>query len=96
MFRNLVEKFDTFYCMCLFSAIVSEEPECRVDKDCPLKLTCMRETCQNPCIVSNPCTSSQTCVVSNAATDIRSVSCICPEGEVSNDQGQCVLGKTYI
>ena len=93
MFRKLVEKFDTFYCMCLFSAIISEEPECRVDKDCPLKLTCMRETCQNPCIVSNPCTGSQTCVVSNAATDIRSVSCICPEGEVSNEQGQCVLGK---
>ena len=77
----------------VFSAVITDEPECRVDRDCPPKLTCMRETCQNPCIVSNPCTSTQTCVVSNAPADIRSVSCICAEGQVSNNRGECVSGK---
>jgi hypothetical protein len=84
--RNL-----TRYCMSfVFSAVIADEPDCRLDRDCPLKLTCTRETCQNPCIVSNPCTNSQTCVVSTAPAEIRSVSCICPEGEVTNAQGQCI------
>ena len=76
----------------VFSAVVSEEPECRFDQDCPAQLTCMSETCQNPCTLNNPCTSSQTCVVSNDASRLRTVSCVCPVGQVVTNDGNCKKG----
>ena len=76
----------------IISAIISEEPECRVDKDCPPQMTCMRETCQNPCIVSNPCTSSQKCVVTDTFSSIRSVACICPSDHYLSSSGTCIPG----
>ena len=51
----------------------------------------MSETCQNPCLVSNPCSSSQQCVVTD--TSIRSVACICPEGTLAGYGGTCEQGK---
>ena len=81
-------------CMILpFSAIKTEEPECRVDRDCPPKLTCMRETCQNPCLVDNPCSHSQQCIVTDTPISIRSVACICPEGTLAGYGGTCENGK---
>ena len=77
----------------VFSAVVSEEPECRVDRDCPPQLTCMRETCLNPCVVSNPCSPSQQCVVTDTQTSVRSVACICPEGTLAGYGGNCETGN---
>ena len=76
----------------IFSAIEFEDPECRVDIDCPPQMTCMRETCQNPCIVSNPCSSSQQCVVTDTFTSIRSVACICPSDHYLSSTGVCIPG----
>jgi hypothetical protein len=77
----------------VFIAVVTEDPECRVDQDCPRQLTCMSETCQNPCLVSNPCTSSQQCVVTDTPASIRSVACICPEGALAGYGGTCEFGN---
>ena len=60
-------------------AIVSEQPECRVDSDCPSKLAC------------NPCSNSQKCVVIDSQPS-RSVACICPEGSVFGGNGICTQG----
>ena len=76
--------------------MVSEEPECRVDRDCPSQLTCMRETCLNPCVVSNPCSPSQQCIVTDIQTSVRSVACICPEGTLAGHSGTCETGNDLI
>ena len=76
-----------------FLAIVAEDPECRVDRDCPPQQTCLSETCQNPCIVNNPCSSSQQCVVTDSRTAVRSVACICPEGTLAGYGGTCDQGN---
>ena len=78
-----------FFPFCL--AIVTESPECRVDRDCPSQLACISETCQNPCTVNNPCSSSQKCVVIDSQPS-RSVACICPEGAVFGSNGICTQG----
>ena len=80
-------------CACLILAIEAEEPECRVDRDCPPKLTCMSETCQNPCLITNPCSRSQQCLVTDTQTSIRSVACTCPEGTLAGYGGTCGIGK---
>ena len=67
-------------------------PECRIDSDCPSKLTCIRETCQNPCIVNNPCSQSQDCIVTDTVGALRVVSCVCPTGEFVNLAGECEKG----
>ena len=64
-----------------------------MDRDCPPKLTCMSETCQNPCLVSNPCSRSQQCVVTDTPSPIRSVACICPEGMLAGYGGTCEHGN---
>lgn len=78
--------------MFYLSAVIADEPECRVDKDCPHQLTCMQETCQNPCIVANPCTSSQRCVVTASSSAYKSVACVCPEGTLAGYGGTCEKG----
>jgi len=75
-----------------FLAIVTETPECRIDRDCPSKLACISETCQNPCNVNNPCSSTQKCVVIDSQPS-RSVSCICPEGAIFGKNGECTQGN---
>ena len=72
-----------------FSAVISDEPECRVDVDCPPQMTCMRETCRNPCIVNNPCTSAQQCIVTDTFSSLRSVACVCPPGTLAGYGGTC-------
>jgi hypothetical protein len=81
--------------VCPILAVEAEEPECRVDRDCPPKLTCMSGTCQNPCIVNNPCSSSKQCVVTSNPSSIRSVACICPEGTLAGYGGTCESGKIF-
>ena len=61
-----------------------------MDKDCPSKLTCIRgESCQDPCLVNNPCSPSQQCVVTDTRSNLRSVACICPEGTLAGYGGTC-------
>ena len=76
-------------------AIKIEEPECKVDQDCPSKLACINRECQNPCFLNNPCQGNQQCVVKDTVP-IRTVACICPEGMVFTDRGHCQTGKIYI
>ena len=64
------------------------EPECRVDADCPSRMACINEECQNPCRVANPCSPSQECIVIDTLP-IRTVSCVCPQGSVSGSNGEC-------
>ena len=64
-----------------------------MDRDCPPKLTCMSETCQNPCLITNPCSRSQQCVVTDTRTSFRSVACICPEGTLAGNGGTCESGN---
>lgn len=80
----------------LFAAVISEDPECRVDSDCPSQLVCIRESCQNPCIVQNPCIGSQTCVVKESGSQFKSVACECPQGLIYGDNGECVKGNCCI
>ena len=73
-------------------AIVPDTPECRIDRDCPSKLACISEICQNPCSVNNPCSNTQKCVVIDSQPS-RSVACICPEGAVFGSNGACTQGN---
>ena len=75
-------------------AIVTETPECRIDRDCPSKLACISESCQNPCKVNNPCSNSQKCVVIDSQPS-KSVACVCPEGAVFGSNGQCTQGIIF-
>jgi len=72
--------------------VISEEPECRIDQDCPSKLACIGKTCQNPCSVNNPCQYDQKCVVIDSQPS-RSVACICPDGAVIDSSGKCAKGE---
>ena len=69
-----------------------EEPECRIDADCPSKLACIGETCQNPCRVNNPCTGNQRCEVTDSLPT-RTVACVCPSGQVFGNNGECKSGN---
>ena len=80
------------YIFISISAIKVEEPECKVDQDCPSKLACISEQCQNPCILNNPCTGNQDCIVRDTIP-IRTVACICPDGMVFTESGTCQIGK---
>ena len=71
------------------------EPECRVDSDCPSKLACIDERCQNPCETNNPCLGNQQCLVADTLPT-RTVACSCPEGTVFSDQGSCKRGNFTI
>ena len=53
----------------------------------------MSETCQNPCLITNPCSRSQQCLVTDTQTSIRSVACTCPEGTLAGYGGTCEIGK---
>ena len=93
--ERLLRYLTLLHCMCfIFSAVITEEPECRVDADCPRQLTCIRETCQNPCLVQNPCVGSQNCVVKDIGSSLRSVACECPEGLLYGDNGECIKGSS--
>jgi len=76
-------------------AVISEEPECRIDQDCPSKLACIAKTCQNPCSVNNPCQYDQRCVVVDSQPS-RSVACICPDGAVIDASGKCSKGDHFL
>ena len=67
------------------------EPECRVDENCPSQHACINERCQNPCRVNNPCIAGQECVVQDTLPT-RTIACICPDGFLVGDGGECNKG----
>jgi hypothetical protein len=77
----------------IFVAIVSEDPECRVDEDCS-DLFCIDERCQNPCIILNPCKGNEECSIQTPVYGKPVTACSCPEGFVASDNGYCIKGNT--
>ena len=73
------------------TAKVPVEPECRVDENCPSQHACINERCQNPCRVNNPCIAGQECVVQDTLPT-RTIACICPDGFLVGDGGECNKG----
>ena len=73
-------------------AVKAEEPECRVDGDCPSKHACINKICQNPCLIANPCSNSQVCQVTDTHPT-KSVACLCPDRYVVGPNGDCKAGK---
>ena len=67
-----------------------------MDRDCPSKMTCIRDTCANPCLINNPCSNSQQCVVTDTPSSLRSVACICPEGTLAGYGGTCEQGMLFL
>lgn len=68
------------------------EPECRSDQDCPSKLACFNNRCENPCAKSNVCQSDQTCTVVDTLP-VRTMMCRCPSDMVVDNSGRCVAIK---
>lgn len=64
------------------------EPECRQDTDCPGRLACINEKCQNPCTVLQPCHNPAECLVS-PTVPVRTMICVCPIGYISSGSGTC-------
>ena len=71
------------------------EPECRVDRDCPAKMACIEDRCQNPCLTSNPCGRNQVCTVEDSYDGRRTVGCTCPPDQVSAGDNLCKTGSTF-
>ena len=67
-------------------------PECRVDSDCGSGLACIDAVCQNPCAVLDPCHPTARCHVIDSVP-VRTMTCVCPEGWVPDQQGQCKPSK---
>lgn len=70
----------------------TEIPECKKDIDCPSRLACIRNTCQNPCTVIRPCLENARCDVLDT-TPVRTMTCTCPEGWITDSDGICRPGK---
>lgn len=63
-------------------------PECIEDRDCPPRLACLNEKCQNPCTVLTPCTRPADCEVV-PSLPVRTMICVCPSGYISSGSGMC-------
>lgn len=70
-------------------------PECREDSDCPDKLACLGNKCQNPCLIIHPCTEPSECRVL-PTYPIRTMVCVCPSGYVSSGSGTCQATKPIL
>jgi hypothetical protein len=74
----------------------SDEPDCQIDIDCPSKMSCIQEQCENPCLASNPCEGNQECTITESESGRRIVACSCPDGLISTNNGYCQPGKTML
>ena len=66
------------------------QPICVNDYDCPSKLACIEERCQNPCEYFEPCHPSANCRVIDLKAS-RGMVCECEEGYVTKEDGKCEL-----
>lgn len=64
------------------------EPECREDPECPTRLACINNKCQNPCSIFEPCIRPAECEVVGSVP-VRTMICICPPGYISSGSGTC-------
>ena len=76
----------------LLLAYEPPQPECRIDQDCGHQLSCIQESCQNPCQVSNPCQGNMICSVEEAYNGKKTVACSCPDGFVAVSSSSCEKG----
>ena len=72
----------------VFPVKIPDEPECRIDSDCPSQHACIEARCQNPCRYNNPCVAGQECVVEDTLPT-RTIACVCPDGYVVGNNGEC-------
>ena len=84
------------YAFCTSPIEADPEPECRLDHDCPPKMACIQESCQNPCLSANPCQQGKQCDVIPSPSGRPIVACSCPDGQLSNNQGYCIPGLSII
>lgn len=66
------------------------KPECLTDRDCSSHLACIDEKCVNPCQVLKPCHENTECQVIGTLP-VRTMICICPDGMVTEQDGECKL-----
>lgn len=64
---------------------------CTSNKDCPLTEACIEGTCQEPCLVWNPCTKNAICVNTNHQAD-----CSCEDGYHGNGFSYCEPGSFFV
>lgn len=79
-----------------FLAYQPEIPECRVDRDCPGKMSCIDEHCENLCATRNPCQGDLQCTVTEDYDGTRVVACSCPAGFVAVSQSRCEQGSWFL
>lgn len=68
--------------------VVTGEPECRMDGDCPSGQACLRDECRDACEELKPCAANARCTVSNSVP-FRTLICRCPEGYIPDERGAC-------
>lgn len=64
---------------------------CTSDKDCPLTEVCIGGTCQDPCLVWNPCTKNAICINTNHQAE-----CSCEDGYYGNGFSYCEPGNSFV
>ena len=71
---------------------VVEEPDCRIDTDCPSLEMCYllgsENRCVDPCTTISPCVAHASCKV-HSTTPTRTMSCTCFEGYTGNGVVSC-------
>lgn len=63
---------------------------CTSNRDCPLTEACIGHTCQEPCLVRNPCAEHAICINTNHGAD-----CSCEEGYHGNGFSYCDLREFF-
>ena len=74
-------------------AVTIEDPECRIDQDCPQQMSCVEEHCQNLCQSRNPCQGNLECSITESYDGSRTVACSCPDGFVAVSASHCEQGS---
>eukprot|EP00095_Tigriopus_kingsejongensis_P012598 maker-scaffold642_size120736-snap-gene-0.27 protein:Tk12598 transcript:maker-scaffold642_size120736-snap-gene-0.27-mRNA-1 annotation:"GH13743" len=66
---------------------------CVGDSDCPSQTACISKTCQNPCLLAEPCGVNAKCTVLDTLP-IRTMTCVCLPGYEGDASIQCTPVKT--
>jgi hypothetical protein len=72
-----------------------QQPECREDSECPTKLACINNKCQDPCAKLEPCQRPAECQVVGSVP-VRTMICVCPPGYISSGSGTCNPVKAIV
>lgn len=75
-------------CKTCWFAAPTGQPECTSDLDCLNDKACIGQSCQDPCLLTNPCgTNAQCKTIQHRPT------CLCPDGWGGNPQVLCYQRK---